>query len=67
MDDKITLKDIRVAIAKKICCISGLKLFLKNNNFDWSVFKKEGIPVADLEKLNDAVVNEIIKIHKERK
>lgn len=55
---------VRVADAKRAgYCIKGTRNWVENeSDYTWQEFCQNGIPVAELEKVNHAVVQHILKV-----
>lgn len=63
----ITLEDIRYAIGKKCCCVSGAKEFFRLNGLDWKDFMKNGLHRSEFEKIDDETCKTFLEACKERR
>jgi hypothetical protein len=57
MTEIVTIKDVRAAGM----CASKARDFCKLNGIDWSNFIRNGIPVSDLEHLDNPLVKQVIE------
>ena len=58
----VTMRDVRAAKQ----CSKGVRRFCLDHSIDWNDFLKNGISVSILEKIDDAIIQDIVKAHKER-
>lgn len=56
----VTIKHVRAAGM----CASGARDFCKTNGYNWSEFIKNGIPVEQIEHINNALIKQVIKAAK---
>ena len=54
----ITMADIR----KAKMCGPGVKEFLTKHGVSWERFIKEGIPIQELEHIDDVMLRQVIKV-----
>lgn len=54
----ITMRDVRAA---KMCS-RGARVFFEKHGLDWQTFLKAGIKSDVLEKINDGMANQVIKV-----
>lgn len=62
MSEIVTLRDVRQAVG----CIAGIRRWCAENDVDFRRLARDGIPVAEVENWDDALVQRAVKIAKER-
>lgn len=54
---------IRVAhIRKANLCMGGARLWFKSHNLNWNDFLSDGLPISQLEAMNDTFADQVCKL-----
>jgi hypothetical protein len=58
MNEIVTIKHVRAAGM----CASGARNFCKLYGFNWSEFIKNGVPIAEIEHIDNALIKQVIEV-----
>ena len=42
-------------------CIPGLRAFCARHGFDWRQFLRQGVPISQLERIDDAMARQVVE------
>jgi hypothetical protein len=59
---RITVSDMRALQY----CAHGSRLFARRHGLDWSRFVRDGIPVEEVERIDDAMMRRVIEVARQR-
>lgn len=66
MEVIITRQDVLAMPPEKRYCTKGLRLFCHNHGVSWQRFLAEGIPLSEVEHIDDQMLKLLIEKAKER-